>query len=498
MPLHADLPASADTVVIGAGTAGAALAGTLAARSDEQILVLEAGPDYGPFDLAAWPADLLDARLLATSHQWGYDSAETYPDRVLSFDRARVMGGCSAHNGCAAIVGHRLDYDAWAAAGCDGWSTAELAPVFAAALEQLKVKPPAEDDVTPFQRAFLEAAPAIGIPRADLNDWDEPVGIAPSPVNISGRVRWNAAFAWLDPVRDRPNLTIAGDAIVDRLAVSAGRVRAVEVIRDGRRATVECARVVLCGGAYGSPLILERSGIGDPAVLATHGIDVTHPLPGVGRNLHDHPAVELHFSGTAEILHRMYTFAQDHWLPEEQVIAKARSRHCDEGFDLHIYPVAGPSEDGWFWVVPVACMTPRSRGEIHVSGADTEAQPRIDHRFLSDPDGHDLAVLADGVRIVRELASTEPVASLIGAERDPLEAEEFVRTKVEHYYHPAGSCQMGASSDPAAVVDSGGRVHGLDGIYVADCAVCPTVPRANTNIPAAVIGLKVADSLLGA
>ena len=498
MALRADLPRHADTVVIGSGTAGAALAGTLAERSDETILVLEAGPDYGPFDRAAWPADLLDSRALPTSHQWGYDSADTYHGRVLPFDRARVVGGCSSHNGCAAIVGHPLDYDDWEAAGCEGWGTERLKPLFGAAMERLQVRQPDNAEATPFQRAFLETAPALGIPQVQsLNTWDEPVGIAMSPVNVVDGVRWNAAFAYLDPVRGKPSVTVVGDALVARLVLRGAVIEAVEVVHDGRIERVECGRVVLCGGAYGSPLVLERSGIGDPQQLAAHGIAAVHDLPGVGENLHDHPAVRLHFGGGATAAEQMREFGRDRWLPEEQAIAKFRSQYCTEGFDLHLYPVGGPDGDGWRWDVPVACMTPRSRGGIHLGGSDPEATPVIDHRFLSDAEGYDLQILSDGVRIMRELTATDPLRTFLGDELEPLPAAELCRARVEHYYHPVGSCKMGPATDPAAVVDSAGAVHGLGGIYVADCAICPVVPRANTNIPAAVIGLVVAEKLLG-
>jgi len=497
MAQRADLPTHADTVVIGAGTAGAALVGTLAERSDSTVLVLEAGPDYGRFDRDAWPDDLLDSRALPASHQWGYDSASTYPDRVLPFDRARVIGGCSSHNGCAAIVGSPLDYDAWEAAGCTGWGTARLKPLFASALERLRVRRPDDDEATPFQRSFLEAAPAIGVPRVqDLNEWDEEVGIAMSPVNVVDGVRWNAAFAYLDPVRGRPGLTIAGDAMVDRLVVDGGRVTAVEFVRDGRLQRVECGRAVLSGGAYGSPVVLERSGVGDPAVLGRFGIDVRVALPGVGRSLHDHPAVRLGFAGGEDAAPEMQAFARDRWLPEEQTIAKLKSQHCGEGFDLHMYPVGGPDGDEWRWDVPVACMTPRSRGEIHLTGADPEAVPAIDHAFLTDVDAYDAMILADGVRIMRELAATEPLRTFLGDELDARAPDELVRRRVEHYYHPVGSCRMAPDSDPDAVVDPRGRVHGLENAYVADCAICPVIPRANTNVPAAVIGLRIAELLL--
>ena len=206
------LPRHADTVVVGGGTSGAAVAGLLGERGDGTVLLLEAGPDYGPFDGGRWPADALDARALCSSHDWGYTSEETYPGRVVPFDRARLIGGCSAHNGCAAIWGHRIDYDGWVARGNAGWGTDELLPLFREAAARLRVRKPAPEEITPYQAAWLEAAPGAGVPLVDdLNDLDEDVGMSASPANIHDGVRWNTAFAFLDPVRARPNLTVAGD-----------------------------------------------------------------------------------------------------------------------------------------------------------------------------------------------------------------------------------------------------------------------------------------------
>jgi choline dehydrogenase len=181
------LPNFTDTIVIGGGTAGAAVAGILAQHSDQSVLLLEAGPDYGAFAAGRWPAELTNAGSIPTTHDCGYDSGAQYASRVIPFERARVIGGCSSHNGCAAIWGSRLDYDGWAAAGNPGWSTDDLLPIFRAASERLRVRIPEPQEITPYQRAALEAAAEAGIPRvADLNNLDENLGMAPSPVNIAG------------------------------------------------------------------------------------------------------------------------------------------------------------------------------------------------------------------------------------------------------------------------------------------------------------------------
>ena len=499
------LPPFADTVVIGAGTAGAAVAGLLAERGDQAVLLLEAGPDYGAYGAGRWPAELLDARALPVSHDWGYDSADTWAHRRLAFERARVVGGCSAHNGCAEIWGSRLDYDGWVELGNPGWSTDELLPLFHAGAARLRVRRTATADVTPFQFACLQAAPRAGLPVVTgLNNLDEDVGIGVSPVNIVDGVRWNAAFAYLDPVRGCGNLTICGGTLVDRLLIRGGRVDGVAVIRDGAPRAVRCGRVVLCGGAFGSPAVLLRSGVGAAAALGGLGIATLVERRGVGRNLHDHPATGLVFRGTPELERRMRDFAAARWMPEEQAIAKARSSRCRQGFDLHIFPTGGPTAggDGWRWMFPIAGMTPRSRGTVQLASADPAAPPRIDHRFLSDPDGEDLRVLLDGIELGRRLAAAPPLAGLLGDEMLPGASSAERRTLaglcrdwIQHYYHPVGTCRMGPADDPDAVCDARGRVHGLDNAWVADAALIPVIPRANTNMPVLVVAQRVVQWL---
>ncbi|MDQ3412075.1 MAG: GMC family oxidoreductase [Chloroflexota bacterium] len=509
MPDSLSLPPYADTVIIGGGTAGAVVAGLLAGQSDESILILEAGPDYGPVNSGRWPEVFLDARL-GYDNAWGYDSGDTYPDRLVPFERARVIGGCSSHNGCAAIWGSRLDYDNWVALGNPGWSADELLPLFREADRRLNVRRYGPAEITPFQQACLDAAHAIGIPRAaDLNDLDDDVGIAPSPANIRDGIRWNTAFGFLDPVRERPNLLIRDNVVVDRLVVADDRVTGVVAIAAEGPQTIAAGRVVLAAGTYGSPPILLRSGIGDPDQLAALGVEPVLSLPGVGANLHDHSQLNVTFSGTPELVEQMTAFAEQQWMPGEQDIAKLRSAPYPAdapGFDLHIWPVGGRDphdREAWLWLLPVSCMTPRSRGRLWLTTTDPAASPLIDHGDLSDPEKSDRAVLIDGVRIAREMASKSPLRELLGKEmapgsavESPAELERWAEANVVHYYHPVGTCAMGPAGDPAAVVDARGRVHGLTNAVIADCSIMPVIPRANTNLPAVVVGMRVAQWLL--
>ena len=332
-----------DVAVVGGGTAGCVVAGRLAAESEAEVVLLEAGPDYGPREAGGWPADLLDGGALVTSHSWGYASGELPGRAAIEFPRARVIGGCSSHNGCIAAAGCPEDYDGWARlTGEQGWSSDALRPLIARALERLRVRRYAEDEVGPFHRACLQAAAALGWPRADdLDDLDGGVGFGTEPVNIDRGVRVNTAFAYLDPARGHGNLEVLAGALCDRLRIHADGIEMIA--RRGRRELrVTAAEVVLAAGTYGSPAILLRSGIGHPDELAALGIETVHPLSGLGRNLHDHPLVEIDFAGTPRLRGLLGEASRVAFVPEEQTIGKLRTSLATGPYDLHLIPVAAP------------------------------------------------------------------------------------------------------------------------------------------------------------
>jgi choline dehydrogenase len=343
------------------------------------------------------------------------------PQHLL--ERARVIGGCSSHNGCAAIWGSRADYDGWAALGNEGWSADDLLPFFKLANETLRVKRITSAEVTPWQQACLDTAPRIGIPSVDdLNDLDEDMGMSTSPVNIVDGVRWNSSFAYLDPLRGSECLTIVGGMQVDRLRLEGNRVIAIEAIGPEGPVTIEAGRVVVCAGTYGSPAILLRSGMGPDSELRALGIETQREL-AVGRNLQDHPAVYLKYSGTPELVAAMLDFAaRGGTLFSEQTIAKFRSKYCTSAYDLHLFPVGGQftdTADSWEFLLPVANMTPLSRGSVRLASADPFATLKIDTAYLSDPEGQDIAILWNGIELVREYACQAPLAEWVGQEIAP-------------------------------------------------------------------------------
>ena len=497
------IPTYADTVVIGGGTAGAAVAGLLAERGDRSVLLLEAGPDYGSLAEGRWPSDLLDGRVLASTHDWSFTSAAANGQPGHALQRAKVIGGCSAHNGCIAIWGSREDYDGWATAGNDGWSTAEVLPYFKKAAARLCVRDFASEEVTPFHGACLEAMVATGIPRsADLNDLDENVGAGLAPVNNRNGIRWSTAFAYLDPVRNQGALTVVGDALVDKINLRGSRAVSIDIIHEAEQLTIEAGQIFLCAGAYGSPAVLLRSGIGPAEESYKAGIHTQIDLPGVGRNLHDHPGVSMTHHGTPLFDSLMKDcIAAGKTVFTEQSLAKARSSRCNEAFDLHVAPLtaAGPDVDGrWECSMYVANMAPRSRGRLTLRDSDPRSNPLIDTGYFTDPGVNDLAVLMDGLLLTREIAREQPLAALIGPELDEtagMVTAEDLRRNGLHYYHPVGTCKMGPASDPASVVDSTGKIHGVEGLHVVDASIMPTVPRANTNLPTLMVAERIVAAL---
>jgi choline dehydrogenase len=467
-----------DVAIVGGGTAGCVLAARLSEDPERRVGLVEAGPDYGPLAQHRWPEDMLDARVLPGSHDWGRGGED---ERSLG---ARIIGGCSAHNACSVLVGPPDDYDTWG----PGWAFSSFEPYLLRAKAELRTAIANSDRPAPFHTAFVESAQACGFPLlSDPNDPAQPVGVAPFPANAVDGVRWNTAVAYLDPARGRKNLTIIPETLVDRVLLDGSRATGVLT----ERGPLEAEVVVLTAGAYFSPAILLRSGIGSDAELERHGISPAAALP-VGDRLLDHVGSGVEWEPSEEL--NAATAAQDREqrLFEPHVVLKAASSGCRPGgFDLHLLPWTNRDKGPGRYEVSVGffLMAMGSSGCVRLRSTDPAELPLVERGFLSDPT--DLPPLLEALQIVRQLAATEPLASLLAKEKRPgsVEPEGYLRETARNYFHPAGTCAMGS------VVDTDGRVLGVENLVVADASIMPTIPRAGTNLTVVAIAEKLAASL---
>jgi choline dehydrogenase len=412
------------------------------------VCLVEAGPDYGAYEDGTWPDDMVDGRTLAFSHAW-----ERIDEDDRSQLRARIIGGCSAHNACALLPGLAADYDEWG----HGWSDAVMAPYLQRAARQLRSREFTDAEVSPWQKAFAAAGRAIGLAGG------------PHPVNAVGHVRWHTGFAYLDGARGRANLTIRPDTLAARILVHDGRAVGAET----SAGTIEASTVVVAAGAYGSPAILLRSGIGP-------GLTVDLP---VGENLRDHVGVGYSWRVDERLVRETEAFVR------EQPLFMAQVTLFDEPRDLFVFPSNVPEDGGGYeFTGAVFSMKPHSAGRVALSADDPAAAPVVEHRFLADE--RDVVTLVRGLELVRGLAATEPLAGYLGAEERPgAEADlaSYVRAEARGFFHPVGTCALGS------VVDGTARVFGVENLVLADASIMPTIPRANTNLSTVALAERIAD-----
>jgi choline dehydrogenase len=467
-------------VVIGGGTAGCVVASRLSEDPERTVCLIEAGPDYGPVSGGRWPPDPLDPRSLTFTHDWGTGGED---NRSLG---ARVIGGCSAHNACMAVAGTPEDYDEWG----DAWTWSLFATYVDRARAMLEVGHANTADPAPLHVAFLEAAVSLGLPFLDdADDRVRPTGAARIPGNVVGDTRWSTAFAYLDPARPRPNLTVLADTPVDRIALDGTRATGV-VTAGGER--VDADVVVLTAGAYFTPSILLRSGIGPESELTRHGIPVVATLP-VGEVLLDHHGTGINWQSTG-LLDQL---TADHVrrtgpLYEPHALVKAASSACDPAsWDIHLVPWtnAADERDGYEASVGVFHMKPASAGRLRLRSREPRELPEVERGFLDDPS--DLQAIVEGLELARALAKQEPLARLLGPELAPAEEplESHARRNMRNYFHPAGTCGIGR------VVDDSGCVLGIERLCVADASIMPTIPRANTNLTTVALAERLAETI---
>ncbi|MEU1129162.1 FAD-dependent oxidoreductase [Streptomyces sp. NPDC005900] len=473
-----------DVVVLGGGVAGCVLAARLSEDPGRSVCLVEAGRDYGPRQ-RDWPSKVLDARALPRDDVW---ERRTAVHRV----RARVLGGSSCVNGCWNTWGSQADHVEWARVGGPRWTAAAMEPFRRRAERQMGMRRVPEREFSAWSRAALAAARELGHGEVDMAAPGGP-GYGTPLLNAVDGVRYNAAFAYLGEARARPNLTILAEATVDRLAVRAGRVHGADVGTRHGRVTLRADTYLLACGTFGSPAVLLRSGIGPAAELARSGVRPVLDLPGVGANLIDQPGVFLPLRPTAELNEQLAAQQGRGELYVSRMLIRAASPYCPPGsWDLHVNPTAGPPLFGslpsgqYEAGVSAFLMKPRSRGRVRLRSAEPTAPLDIEPAFLTDPEGHDVAVLRSGLRAAEELAATAPLKSLAepapGPSLQDLPDHEL-RSRVGTYWHPVGTCAMGGPDDPDAVVDGEGRVRGVRGLRVVDASILRTVPAANTQLP---------------
>jgi choline dehydrogenase len=519
-----------DVVIVGAGSAGCALAGRLSEDPSLRVLLLEAGGSDDVLEVQV-PAGLY--KTWRTRLDWNY-TTEPQPGlggRKLFWPRGKLLGGSSSINAMIYIRGARADYDEWAdLTGDKSWSYDHVLPLFRRMEDNARGAdrfhgvggPLRVEDLRsphPWTRAVVQSAVAAGYPRNDDFNGATQEGVGQYQVTQKRGRRWSSADAYLHPAERRPNLTVRTGALTTRVLVSGGRATGVEYRSGGRVHTVHATReVVLSGGAVNSPQLLMLSGIGPAEHLRSVGVDVVHDLPGVGGGLQDHPLVPVVWNVRSgkSLIRAESPSGYAKWfgarrgpltsnLAEAGLFTRSAPELAEPDLQYHFLPVkfwkqAEVDPDVDAFTAAVVLVRVHSRGSVRLRSADPSWAPAIDAGYLTDE--RDLDALVVGVEKARDIASGGPLAAVLADEwspggsvhgRDAL--RETVRNTLESLYHPTSSCRMG--TDEQAVVDSELRVRGIAGLRVVDASVMPTLVRGNTNAPTIMIAERAADLILG-
>ena len=526
-----------DYVIVGAGSAGCVLANRLSADPTLSVCVVEAGPrDSSPLihvPLGMLP--LMTHKLL----NWCFSTVPQAgtAGRPIYAPRGKTLGGTSSINGMVYMRGHRLDYDDWAAAGNPGWSYREVLPYFLRSENNEKFGPPYHgrggplnvmdvESYSPLMDMMFAAAERMGYPVIDDFNGAGQEGFSRRQATMKNGRRDSTSTAFLRPVMHRRNLTVLNGILVDKVTLEGRRATGIDVIEpasnNARRHIAARREVILSGGAYASPAILLRSGIGDREELQRIGIQSVQHLPGVGRNLQDHLIVQvshvtestvpyglslsklpwLAWQGVKYALFRNGVFANN--VLHAGGFVRSRPDLDRPDLQLILLPanrtLENPNAKGYGYGLIVLLMRPASCGRVSLADADPLAAPLIDPCFLSQQ--ADLDLLVQGMQLARRMLADPAWDGVRGPEILPGEKvadgaglADYARQRCATAFHPVGTCRMGAGED--AVVDAALRVRGVEGLRVADASIMPRIIGGNTNAPAIMIGEKASDLVLG-